>query len=142
MGPMTGTEGVHYEVIGKLSETGGKLRIVLGLTGVEAGVFQKQDLSRGQVGGSLLGLGTDAVGDLLHIDAQKLLERLNDGVESSVLAGLDDLSLGTAEVRGKNDIGALVQQKFGGGDNGTQSRVVGDGDIVLLGKRHVEIDTH
>ena len=49
------------------------------------------------------------------------------------------LALGTAQVRGQDDLGLVLEGVDDGGQRGHDARVVGDGRAVF-GERHIEID--
>ncbi len=87
-------------------------------------------------------MGADAVGSEGYV-----LVRVEDVIEQHAQThgdrtkahGVDALALGTAEVRGENDLGFAAQGVLDGGDGLANTRVVGD--VALFGERHIEVDT-
>ncbi len=107
-----------------------------------AQVFKQQHLAGLELAGHFAGDFADAVGREGHVDvfAQLLVEQFAQAVDHRAQRILRiRLALGTAEVRGQNDLGLVPEGVGDGGQRGHNAGVVGDGRAVFS-ERHVEID--
>ncbi|MDQ1206870.1 hypothetical protein QE377_003229 [Microbacterium sp. SORGH_AS 862] len=136
---MHDTESVGDESVaerGELLREGAALvRILRGLSGVEAEVLDDGDVAVGQRGYRFLRRDADGVaceGDGL---AEQLGQSLRDRLEAVLRVGF---AVGTPEVGADDDAGALVDQGVEGRQRSPHATVVRD-DPVL--ERNVEVST-
>ena len=74
--------------------------------------------------------------DLAELLVEQFAQAVDDGAQRVLWIGL---ALGTAEVRGQDDLGLVAEGVFDGGQRGHDAGVVGDGRAVFS-ERHVEVD--
>ena len=138
MGAVGAAKGVKDEDVSQGSQFLGEFGVVLLLFLAEAQVLHQHDLAGLQSGGHLLGVGAHHVGGHGHGDAQQLLQVLPGGVQGVLLL---PLPLGTAQVRGQDDGGILLQQVADGGDGGDDAGVVQDlAGLLVIG--NVKVAAH
>src|SRR5579885_1295226 len=135
MRPMRCREGVVHPEVAELSEYGNKSWIVLFLSRMKAGVLQAKDVAALHRCDGLLGRRADAVIGEVHGPFDDVRDLGGDRLER--LFGI--ASLGPAEMRQQNDLGALVGKLGYGWSRPLDARRVGDHPIL---DRHVEIDAH
>ena len=128
----------HIDALGagQVSQSLGKLGVVLGLALVIAQVLQQQDLTGLQSSGLGLSVLTHDVLGQDHFLAQQLGQTGGHGLHAQL--GLP-LALGLAHVRAGDDSGVLLQQVLDGGQSGADALVVGDHARAVLGHGDVEI---
>mmetsp|Transcript_11276 Transcript_11276/g.42088 ORF Transcript_11276/g.42088 Transcript_11276/m.42088 type:complete len:300 (+) Transcript_11276:515-1414(+) len=117
-----------------------ELRFVLLLRCVEAQVLQEADGARGH---ACHGLGHRIPNAVVHVDhrgvGQQLSESRGHGRHDHVRLAL---AFGSAQVRHEHHLGALLQQRFDGGERLAHARVIRDARGVLLVQRHIEVHAH
>ena len=139
---MGGAEGVIDVDFGQRGERLGERGIVGFFFDVVAEVLKQEHLAGFELAGKLGGHFADAVGGEGHIDrfaeflVEEFAEAQGDRAQRVLWIGL---ALGTAEVRGQNDLGLAPEGVDDGGQRGHNAGVVGDGGAVFS-ERHVEVD--
>ncbi len=104
--------------LGERGEGLGEGGIVGFLFGVIAKVLKQEDLTGFKLAGELFCDFADAIGREGHIDgvAQLFVEQLTQADDDGTQRVLGiRLALGTAEVRGEDDLGAVAESIFNGG---------------------------
>mmetsp|Transcript_26735 Transcript_26735/g.73536 ORF Transcript_26735/g.73536 Transcript_26735/m.73536 type:complete len:494 (+) Transcript_26735:84-1565(+) len=138
---MSSSKGVHDKVIGHFTHSFRQCLVILRLTDVKTSVFQQQHLSLSEVTSSLFGFGSDDSVNFFYRSSKKFFQRFDDGIQSTIFARFNDFTLGSTKMAHQNNVGALVEQKFGGRNDSTQSCIVCDSHIIL-GKRYVQIHSN
>ena len=123
VGAVGRAEGVVDVKLGGAEELLGEGGIVLFLLGMEADIFQEEDIARLEGGAELVGFGADAVGRELDRFAQDFGEVGGNRLEGILLLRL---ALGAAEVAGEDEGGALFQKKLQRGQGFLDAGVVGN----------------
>ena len=123
VGPVGRAEGIVDEYIGEVGEGGGEFGVVGFLAGVEAEVFEEEDVARGKG----LGLGSNPIADygVCHLDrsADEVGEASGDGGEPELAV---HLSLGPTHVGAEDKARAPVQEELEGGEGGSDAAIVED----------------
>ena len=121
--PVGCAEGIVDENIGESSEGGSEFGVVGFLTGVEAEVFEEEDVT----GGKGLGLESDSITDysVCHLDrsADEVGKASGDGGQPELVV---HLALGPTHVRAKHEARAPVQEELEGGEGGPDAAIVED----------------
>lgn len=131
-------EGIVDVDVGEARQLLRELVVVLLLPGVEAEVFQHDDVARLHGVDGLLHLRPD---DLLR-QGDILAEQPRPGGHGRKAHLLDDLALGPSEVGGDDDLGVFVEGVVDGGQDGPDSRVVGDVLVGIEGDVEIEPEQH
>src|SRR5579864_5849282 len=143
MSAMRRSESVINVEIGQSGKLAGKALVVGLLFGVEAKVLEKQSLALLQFFGRFFRGQSDTVGGKADVAAPShlLIQQHAQPFGGRLQAHLGvELSLGTAEVRGQDQSGALAQSVFNSRQGLTDASVVGN--AAVFGKRHVEVHAH
>jgi len=138
MGAVRRGEGVGDEDVAELDHLGGQRRVVLGLTLVEAGVLEHQNVAVLHGGDRLLGFRPDAIGS----EGDRLAEHLGDRRHHLREREFRVRSfLGAAEMGKQDRPAALFRHLADGRGAGPDARVVGD-LAVRHGDVEVDADEH
>ena len=124
MGPVGCAEGIVDEYVGKVGEGGGEFGVVGFLTGVEAEVFEEEDVA----GGKGLGLGSDTP---LPITASAIwtgrpMRSERRRATGASLSLSSTLPLGPTHVGAEYKARAPVQEELEGGEGGPDAAIVED----------------
>ena len=128
-------KGVVDEEVAELRQLRDKNRIVALLAGMEAGVFQAQDVARFHGVDRRRGAFADAILHERHRALENVGERRHDELERLGRIG----PLRTPEMGEQDHLAALVRDLPDGRSDALDASRVGD--LAVLG-RHVEIDAH
>ncbi len=144
VGAMGAAEGVVDVDVAEGGELLRELGIVGFFFGVEAEVFQQQDLAGFKLAGKFFGDVADAVGGKgdVGLFAEVMIEQGAEAVDDGAQAVFEiDLAFGAAEVGGEDELGLVAQRVLDGGQGLFDAGVVGDLGAVL-GEGDVEVDAH
>ena len=139
MATVSAAEGIVYGDVSQLCKLLGEARVVFLFFGMEAEIFQQENIAWLQLGGGSFGYFTYAVGGEGYFLAQKLGEAL--GYRSQRHFG-DDLSFRAAEMAGEDEGGALLQQIVYGRQGSADALVVGDFLLIVQGNIEVGTDKY
>ena len=137
---MAAAEGVVHVGVSQGSQLLAEGVDVLGLLLAEAGVLQQDNVAVRHGGDSGLGLGADDLVVIGEGDGLAQLLRQADRHGGQAELGLRAV-FGLAEVAAQNDLGAVCDQLFDGGQCRVDAVIVGD-DAVLHGDVEVNTDQH
>ena len=121
-------EGVVYVNVGEQGKGLGECRVVGFFFGVVTEVFEEQDLAALELGCHFIGDGSNAIWREGHVleGADFLVEEFAEAVDYGTERILwIRLALGTAEVRGEDDLGIVLDGVDDGGQRGDNAGVVG-----------------
>jgi len=133
------SKGVIDVDVGISSQFLGELVVVFFFPRVEPQVLQHDDVSGFHPVDGLPDLGPDHVFCQGHVLAEKPREPLGHGSQAHLF---DSLAFWPAEVGDDDDFCVFIQGKVDGGQNGTDSRVVGDVLVCIEGDVEVEPEHH
>ncbi len=128
-------ESVIDENVAQFGQRGDEFGVVLFLAGMEAGVFQADDVAGLHRGDRALGRFADAIVD----EFDRALDDVRDLGGDRLERLLRIAPLGAAEMRQQDHLGALVGDLGDGGRHALDARCVAD-DAVL--NRDVQVDAH
>lgn len=128
-------EGIVHVQVSVGSQLLSEGRHILLLLGVEADVLQESNISFRKASDGAGDSLADAVRDESHLLAQELGQAISHGGQGVLVL----LALGSAQVGGEEDLGALGGQVLDGGHRRTDTGVVRD---LLSVKGHVQVATH
>ena len=141
MSAVSNGECVHDEAIGERGQVPAELRVVFLFAGVEAEVFQQNDVARSHVrdGGGHSRAG--AIVKALNRPVQQKAQPVSHGGQPQLLR---NFTAGPSQVGAKYHPAVSFQQIMDGGQGGPQALVVGgDGfDALLDGYVEVDADQH
>ncbi len=132
--PVGGPERVQHEQVGELGEVVGEVAVVLGLSRLEAGVLEQQDIARRRCCHGCFHCRTDDTIELPHREPADVAHCCGHRVHSELWLTV----LGTAEVAGHHYRGAAVAEPFDGRQRGPDTEVIRH---LAVADRHVEIRT-
>jgi hypothetical protein len=136
MGAVCRAEGIVDINIGQLSQSLGEGWVVLLLLSVEAKVLQHEDIAILHFGYRFLHLRPYAVPAAGHGPLKQLREAFGHGSQPHIL---DDLAVGTTQVRTKDDLALFIKQVLYGGQCCLDAAIVADG-LGLGVEGYIEID--
>ena len=121
VGAVRRAKGVVDVEVAQTGERAGKLLVVGFFFGMEAQVLQQQDLVVSESEHHLLDFFSDAIGGKADRSFQQLVQPLDHRPQAQLRF---PLPLGTAQMRGQDDAGALLARVLQGGQGSADARIV------------------